>query len=323
MRKYEFYGIMLGLFFLAIAVVIGTEIVGFMVDGAHPHFIVKKQTSVPVTEVQTMVYKPVCRLYRIDAEYINLREAPNASGKVIAHMMGGVFVPIDKFSYDNKWAFSELYHGWVSLDFLTKIPENEYNNFVFCVEDTRSGIIYDNLPLRVYNNDTVRISDKLYVPLEPHKWYIHLRDDIEPDKSAINYTDINKPTNISLQKIHSLCKGTGLEGIELAVKELEVDYGINALYTISVAAHESGWGNSHLAKTRNNLFGIAAFDDDISSAMYFNSKYDCVKYWGKMIKNDYFDKGLTTTQSINTIYASDKTWSSKVNSIMKQCYYAL
>ena len=50
-------------------------------------------------------------------------------------------------------------------------------------------------------------------------------------------------------------------------KHMEEKWGVNALFGVAVAAHESSWGNSHLARTRNNLFGIAAYDGNEGAAI--------------------------------------------------------
>ena len=132
-------------------------------------------------------------------------------------------------------------------------------------------------------------------------------------------TDIDKPSHLSVTELKFITEGTGLEGIEEAVKEVEDTYGINSLFTLSVAAHESGWGESNLARTRNNLFGICAYDNNVGAASSFASKSDCVRYWGKLIKTEYFGEGRRTTQSVNSIYASDQSWSSKVDNTMYMC----
>lgn len=329
MKKIYYYG---GIVFVVIMAILAISnlVTNFKHENENVTKPIVAEVTTEVEEKPNIVsYRPIYGLHRVEAEYMNLRTQPDLESDIITHMMNGAIIPINKYSDDNKWGFSELYNGWLYLELLSQVPLSEYDKFVICVEDLNTHIKYDNVLLRLYDGNKVKISDDLYVPLK-NNWYIHPNNTYTANRggtreklSEVSYNDITKPSNLSVKEIHSLIKGTGLEGIELAVKEVEDEYGINALYTISVAAHESGWGTSSLARNRNNLFGIAAYDSNTNSAKYFDNKYDCVKYWGRMIKNNYFDQGLTTTQSINKVYASDQNWSRKVNSIMNECYRSL
>jgi beta-N-acetylglucosaminidase len=123
-------------------------------------------------------------------------------------------------------------------------------------------------------------------------------------------------TNLTVDELRNITYGTGLEGIEHAVVEAEERYGVNALFILAVAVNESGWGNSYLADTKNNLFGIAAYDSNIDAAFGFSSKSECINYFGQLISEDYFDNGLTDVYSINSVYASSPNWAHTVNGIM-------
>ena len=99
-------------------------------------------------------------------------------------------------------------------------------------------------------------------------------------------------------------------------------YGVNALLMASIAANESGWGDSNIAKTKNNLFGLNAVDSSPSqSANYYNSVSVCVKdfaetYMSKRYLNpnngNYRGGYLGNKASgINVQYASDPYWGEK------------
>lgn len=125
----------------------------------------------------------------------------------------------------------------------------------------------------------------------------------------------NTPSNLSHSEISKLLAGSGLVGIEDAVIELERTHGINALFTIAVAKHESGHGNSPLAKSHNNLFGLRVKDGYIK----FNNKSDSVRSFGKSIVNIYFNKGRTTLEAIQPVYAPpNHDWDEKVLGLMKE-----
>lgn len=130
--------------------------------------------------------------------------------------------------------------------------------------------------------------------------------------------DVQCRSGLTADELRVITQGTGLEGIEEAVLQIEQQYGINPLFTLALAAHESAWGSSAFATTRNNLFGIAAYDSNVNAAYSFRSKSDCVRFFGEMIHEVYFMEGRTTIESIHAKYASDPGWATKLQDTMAQ-----
>ena len=191
---------------------------------------------------------------------------------------------------------------------------------------------FTSTELDVYNDKFIKVKDQTN-----STFYINLADvrvDIQPvngknfrvatgtdyrqvtDKTKNITLDLQTPTNLTAEELRPLVAGTSLEGIENAVVEVEEVYGINALFTIALAQIESGHGESYLARSRNNLFGIAAYDGNEGAASYFSSKSECVRQWGELIKKAYFDCGRTNPYSIGSKYASNPNWGSDVESQM-------
>ena len=125
-----------------------------------------------------------------------------------------------------------------------------------------------------------------------------------------------------------------LRNLGAALKEAENTYGVNALLTLSVAINESGWGQSVIAKDKNNLFGMGAIDSDPYNGAYkYPSTRESVldftknfisnqyanprdwKYWGAFLGN----KNL----GANVKYASDPFWGEKAASYAMQIDYYL
>lgn len=125
-----------------------------------------------------------------------------------------------------------------------------------------------------------------------------------------------------------------LRNLGAALKEAESTYGVNALLTLSVAINESGWGQSRIAKDKNNLFGMGAIDSDPYNGAYkYPSTRESVldftknfisnqyanprdwKYWGAFLGN----KNL----GANVKYASDPFWGEKAASYAMQIDYYL
>jgi len=106
-------------------------------------------------------------------------------------------------------------------------------------------------------------------------------------------------------------KGTGLAGLGQAFLAAEQEHGVDAVVLAAICAHESGWGTSRLARERNNLAGLGAYDDCPGRAIQFDSREDCVFYLARLIA----DGG--SLEEIGTWYASDPTWAEKVAGCMR------
>ena len=103
-------------------------------------------------------------------------------------------------------------------------------------------------------------------------------------------------------------------------------YGVNALLMAGVAANESAWGNSSIAQTKNNLFGLNAVDSAPgASADTYTSPEHCIRefadVWmsrGYLYAEDwrYFGGFLGNKASgINVKYASDPYWGEKAAAV--------
>ena len=125
-------------------------------------------------------------------------------------------------------------------------------------------------------------------------------------------TNITTASNATASEIDKQLEGTALHGLGQAFVDMEEKYGVNALFGVAVAITETGWGESYLARTRNNLFGIAAYDGNEGAAYSFATKEQAIDHWGDMIKDVYFNRGYRDLVSVNSIYASNQGWSSDV-----------
>lgn len=110
--------------------------------------------------------------------------------------------------------------------------------------------------------------------------------------------------------------------------EMQNTYGVNALLSASVAANESGWGTSSIAKSKNNLFGINAVDKTPGeSANYYKTPDACVKeFMGHWMSKYYCNpdpakwhyRGAflgNKASGVNLNYASDPYWGEKIAAI--------
>lgn len=103
-------------------------------------------------------------------------------------------------------------------------------------------------------------------------------------------------------------------------------YGVNALLMSGIAANESAWGTSSIARSKNNIFGLNAVDSSPGASADTYSTVDaCVKNFaeGWMSKRylnpnnwSYYGGFLGNKASgINVKYASDPYWGEKAATI--------
>ncbi len=142
--------------------------------------------------------------------------------------------------------------------------------------------------------------------------------------SRTNYLTLrlDSKSNLTKSELNKIVSNTNLKGLGEACLIAEHLYNVNALFIISLAQHESGNGKSKIARDKNNLFGIGAYDrDPYKYAKTFETKEDCILYFAKMIKRNYFDKrNRRTAQKIGEIYASDPAWATKLAKTMEKNY---
>lgn len=92
------------------------------------------------------------------------------------------------------------------------------------------------------------------------------------------------------------------------------------------AAHESSWGRSNAAKTKNNILGIRMRDpEDKTKFVYrpFKSYEECIKYYVKVIESKLTvtDEGRYVREILEEIagnnYAEDTQYVAKIEQLLK------
>ncbi|MCC5893231.1 Putative endo-beta-N-acetylglucosaminidase precursor [Exiguobacterium aurantiacum] len=115
-----------------------------------------------------------------------------------------------------------------------------------------------------------------------------------------------------------------LIGKGAAFKDAESKHGINALFLLAVAGHESSYGTSAIARDKFNLFGFKATDDDPSgNAATFASFEASVDAAARLFAEKYVTGSYARgpfpgnkQEGINIFYASDPYWGEKVAGTM-------
>ena len=156
---------------------------------------------------------------------------------------------------------------------------------------------------------------------------------------------LNKPSGLSLEQFKKvLTDNQDKNGIFQNNAQyfyyIEKQYQINGIFVAAVGIHESAWGSSQIARSKNNLFGYGAYDSNPYNGAYSFSDYsECidliarvfVKYYinpkgtniygGEKAEGTYYN-GATLT-GINTRYATDKNWANAVYKYMEYLYNKL
>ena len=100
--------------------------------------------------------------------------------------------------------------------------------------------------------------------------------------------------------------------------EAERTTGVNAVFLASIAALESGWARSDVAKEKNNIFGWIGSD----GYMRFNSVRECILFVADCLKSNYLSEdGIWfegyEVADVNIHYNGSKFWEDNVTDIME------
>lgn len=139
-----------------------------------------------------------------------------------------------------------------------------------------------------------------------------------PFRSRTNYNASQLDTFIN----SNTTSASKLRGIGQTLINVQGKYGVNAALMLGVAINESGWGNSEIAKNKNNIFGLNAVDSNPAlAANAYKSVADCIEQFAKYyISKGYSDPqdyryngGFLGNKSLgaNVKYASDPYWGEK------------
>lgn len=110
-----------------------------------------------------------------------------------------------------------------------------------------------------------------------------------------------------------------LAPLEDAFLAAEAEYGVDARFLAAVAALESGWGKSELAREKNNLFGWRGAD----GYMAFDSPEECIDHVAGYLAEEYLSpeglyyNGLTVEDVAEHYCGGNADWVEMVKEIME------
>lgn len=136
--------------------------------------------------------------------------------------------------------------------------------------------------------------------------------------SVIHSGNVTRKSTLTTEQINDKLKGTRLEGLGSAFKDAENKYGVNSMFLLGLAIHESDFGNSKIAREKNNLFGFKAYDSSpYESAQSFSSLAGGVDQVAKYLSENYLDKSGKyfngfSIRDIGKRYATDPNWATGI-----------
>lgn len=158
--------------------------------------------------------------------------------------------------------------------------------------------------------------------------------------------ELNKPSGLTLNDYKKIFTGLPndtnkiFENNYQAFYNAEKKYNINGIFLASIAIHESGWGTSQIAREKNNLFGYGSYDSTpYESSFEFTDYSEGIETVAKSLSKYYLNPSGTiiyggetaagwyyngpTLSGVNTRYASDQSWHTKVYSYIELLYNRL
>lgn len=104
-----------------------------------------------------------------------------------------------------------------------------------------------------------------------------------------NPNDVTVLSNLTIDEIHAMLEGTNLDQLSETFLECEKEYNVNAIFLMSIAAHESNWGNSRRAREDHNYTGYGVFSD---SAVGINADKgeDNIRHTAMKLRENYLNE---------------------------------
>lgn len=132
--------------------------------------------------------------------------------------------------------------------------------------------------------------------------------------SQIMSMDVSQPSGVSVSDLKLVTAGN-LVGLEESFYKAEQDYGVNCLFVMAIASHESA--NGTICFRPNNMFGFGSSG--------FSSKAECIDVVARALANNYLSTSGSlysgkTISDVNKRYAASTTWDDKVARNMTNYY---
>lgn len=135
-------------------------------------------------------------------------------------------------------------------------------------------------------------------------------------KPHVNMDVTKNLYNGSTEFLNKFLNGGVLAGKGKAFYNAQQKYGIDAVFLIGIAKHESGNGTSKYARQYNNVAGMMGKNGPLR----FSSVDACIDKMAANLKEKYINKGRKTINKIGEKYAESRVWPNRVVQHMNGIY---
>jgi hypothetical protein len=141
----------------------------------------------------------------------------------------------------------------------------------------------------------------------------------QTDVQLASQTTVICPSYLTYADQTRIEKGTGLEGVDFLYVEQKT--GLDAVFLMAVAAHESAWGTNYWAKNYNNIMSLGITSADPDRTKYASKTLNVLitAQWllrGYLTVGAPYYKGGLTQWEIGQTYASDGSWARGVTAMI-------
>lgn len=118
------------------------------------------------------------------------------------------------------------------------------------------------------------------------------------------------------EKLNRSLKST-LSGTGMSFAKYAIDMGIDPYLAVAIVLHETGCNHGTCSKQVRECYNVGGMKGGPScngtSYKKFNSLDDGIYSFMYNLKENYYDKGLTTPEQMNKKYAASKAWAGKIH----------
>lgn len=145
------------------------------------------------------------------------------------------------------------------------------------------------------------------------------------ERVDINSNDLTQLSHATYEDMFRMLEGTNLQIISQTFVDAEKQYGVNAIALAAIAGEESGYGKSYLARTYNNLTGIAVYNENCNGRS-FSSWSECIMETAKLLSENYlvedgkYYSGGKGFIEVNQKYSSNSEWAKNCSYIANKVY---
>ena len=123
-------------------------------------------------------------------------------------------------------------------------------------------------------------------------------------------TNLTQPSNVTEEELNLILDNTPLKGTGKDFLDAEKKYGVNAMFMVSVAGVESGYGNAPAKHTKYNFSGRKKLSGGF---LEFKNFSDSIDSFGAYIQRRYTRSGKTTVQKVQQGgYNPNAAWGTRI-----------